>query len=193
MKKMKFLLAVLLCLAAFGLAACGGNPSLTTKHSFSINRNEIVMDAGDTFVLVAVCGDATVAYETDDASVAAVDEDGKITAVSAGETFITAKADEETLACKVTVQDPEYAVLFIDKEEQITAAQDAVVEITAVLTRDGMEKQTEFSWSVTNPSDCDLQTDGNSVLFKSDKAGEYVITAACDKAAAAITVTVLDR
>lgn len=193
MKKIKWVLVAVLCALSFGLVACGGevNTSPTTKYSFSINRNEIVMDTGDTFVLVAVCGDAAVIFETDDDTVATVDESGKITAVSEGETFISAKADGETLSCKVTVLAPEYAIVF-DKADEITVAKNAVIEINAALTRDGVEKQTEILWSVTNESGCSMQTNGNTVIFKSGTAGEYVITAKCDKAVGTVIVTVLD-
>ncbi len=190
MKKIKLLfLSALLCLAAFGLVACG-DPSLNTEHSMSINRNEIVMDAGDVFHLVAVCGDSEVTFETDDSAVATVDANGKITAVGEGETFITATAEGESRSCKVSVFAPEYEIVF-DKAENITLAQNAVVEIKATLLRDGVEKQTTFSWSVTNKAGCSLQADGDTVRFTSATAGEYVIKATCDKAVGSVTVTVL--
>lgn len=192
MKKIKLLfLSALLCLAAFGLVACG-DPSLNTEHSMSINRNEIVMDAGDVFHLVAVCGDSEVTFETDDSAVATVDANGKITAVGEGETFITATAEGESRSCKVSVFAPEYEIVF-DKAENITLAQNAVVEIKATLLRDGVEKQTTFSWSVTNESSCYLQANGNVCRFKSQTQGEYVITAKSDKAICSITITVIDK
>lgn len=192
MKKIKLLfLSALLCLAAFGLVACG-DPSLNTEHSMSINRNEIVMEVGDEFTLVAVCGDSTVLFETDDSNVVTVDENGKIIAIGEGETFVTAKAEGKHRSCKVTVVSPKYE-LVLDKSDKITVAKNTLIEITATLLRNGEEKQTEISWSVTNESSCYLQANGNVCRFKSQTQGEYVITAKSDKAICSITITVIDK
>lgn len=194
MKKRVSILTLLICLFACCFAACSKNasPSTTVTYSFSLNRTEITLDAGETFALVAVCGNATVAFDTSDAAVVTVDENGKITAVGAGETFVNATANGETRSCKVTVYAPEYK-LVLDKDDEITVAQNAAIEITATLLRDGVEKETKIEWSVTNAATCTLNANGSTAVFQSAAAGEYVITVSCDKGIATITVTVLDR
>lgn len=194
MKKIKIILLSLLCLIAFTIAGCKGKDDslLNTQHSISINRSEIVMEVGDEFTLVAVCGDSTVLFETDDSNVVTVDENGKIIAIGEGEAFVTAKAEGKHRSCKVTVVSPKYE-LVLDKSDKITVAKNTLIEITATLLRNGEEKQTEISWSVTNESSCYLQANGNVCRFESQTQGEYVITAKSDKAICAITITVIDK
>lgn len=193
MKKIKIILLSLLCLMAFSLVGCKEkDDSLNIQHSISLNRSEIVMDVGDEFTLVAVCGDATVLFETDDSNVVTVDKNGKMIAVGEGETFVTAIAEGQNRSCKVTVISPEYE-LVLDKADKIIVAKNSLIEITATLLRNGEEKQTEISWSVTNESGCNLKANGNVCQFKSQTQGEYVITAKSDKAICAITITVIDK
>ena len=110
MKKTKFFLPVLACLAlGMGLMACqnqsgdnsGGNQqsSQGQKSSSSAQPKIKVTAAGDKKTLligekVQLTADpADVTWQSSDAAIASVSESGEVTAVSGGEAIITAKKD----------------------------------------------------------------------------------------------------
>ena len=195
MKKIQCAVAFLICcLLCCEVTACKKNNQSNTEtveYTFSINRNEIVLDAGEEFTLIAVYGDKAVSFVSGNTAVVTVDGNGKIKAVAAGETFVTVKADGAEASCKITVFEPAYE-LSLSKSGEITVAKDAVIEIVATLTRDGVKKDTVIAWSVTNESGCTLDVNGDTAAFSGSAAGEYVITATCDKGECAVTITVLD-
>ena len=72
--------------------------------SVTLNREDMTLSAGETFVLKAQGNTTSVTWSTANSAVATVDGSGKVTAVSAGTTTITASWDGHTAKCIVRVK-----------------------------------------------------------------------------------------
>lgn len=78
-----------------------------TKTSIQLSARTISLENGYTARLTAKTSNGhPITYRSDKKSIATIDEKGNITAKKPGTATITAKADQTTATCKVTVQKP---------------------------------------------------------------------------------------
>ena len=196
MKKLKFILSMILCVATMSFSACSGlNGNKTAKGSdpvyiFSLNKSNLELETGESFALVAVHGEDTITYKSSDVSVATVDENGVVTAVSEGVAYIYINSESDGLSCKVTVSNPVYSI-ELSETGTVILANNATKSFMATSLSDGVEYNGEIVWSVTNAENCILTVDGNFVTFKSATAGVYTLTASNGKASASCEIKVL--
>ncbi len=81
------------------------SPSTTPEITITLSSSSIELKEGEIKTLTATISDTskTVTWSSDDTNVATV-ENGKVTANKAGTATITAKVDDKTATCKVTVK-----------------------------------------------------------------------------------------
>ncbi len=104
----KILAAALSLTAICCVAACAGEKPAEENVEISLNKTEIEIYEGETFRLTvtvtpADAQDKRVEWRTSDAAIATVEE-GLVTGKKAGETTVTARTNEKTVECKVTVK-----------------------------------------------------------------------------------------
>ena len=108
----KFL--ILTALATFMIASCEPEESTTEPvavEGIELNETSVTILVGETYRLTAAifpenAETQTVVWESSDTSIATVDETGLVKAVAAGETVITASAEDKSATCSVTVNEP---------------------------------------------------------------------------------------
>ena len=86
--------------------------------SIILNKTSLFLVEGDSETLVATvqpdnASNKTVTWSSSDESIATVNEQGKVTAVKEGYATITAKAEDKTVECQVTVSNREIPVSSI--------------------------------------------------------------------------------
>ncbi len=87
-----------------GTASTNTGDGGAAAASVTLNREDMTLSAGETFVLKAQGNTTSVTWSTANSAVATVDGSGKVTAVSAGTTTITASWDGHTAKCIVRVK-----------------------------------------------------------------------------------------
>lgn len=184
----RFVTTILFCtiaaLCAFGFAACGndGKKSVAVE-SVTLNKTELSLKAGEEESLTATVApenatDRTVSWTSDHPDIATV-ENGKVTAVAAGTATVTAKADNASATCAVTVTPAAYVKMT---QEEWIAAIDATLGATNVTVRsDSPELSTDgemltiscFDWKndVLAYLDHPGQTEWSYILFTEE--GDY--------------------
>ena len=107
----KLLYYSLFALTLLAVPSCGDDdedePTTIAVSGLTLDKETVTLEVGMTLTLTATvtpdnATDKTVTWTSSDASVATV-TDGKVTAVKEGEATISAKADDKTAECKVTV------------------------------------------------------------------------------------------
>lgn len=77
------------------------------KTQINLNKSSLTLERNGTAKLTATTSNQSeVTWKSSRTSIATVDENGKVTAIKPGEATITAKADQSTTTCKVTVKQP---------------------------------------------------------------------------------------
>ncbi|URZ00520.1 Ig-like domain-containing protein [Clostridium felsineum] len=95
-------------------ASCTVNVKDSTTISLNKSTDSINIGGIDNLVATVNSSDVGVTWTSSDNSIVTVDKDGKITGVKAGQATITATtADGKTVACVVTVNSSDKAVLSI--------------------------------------------------------------------------------
>lgn len=175
MKLKKTLVSVLACMLAFviafAFAAC--TPEEETPPSvtgITVEPTSTELDQGDTVALVvnATYDDDTtgrlyardgLTFESSAPTVADVTANGMVSAVAAGTATITAKLDDFTASCEVTVHSLELELsatsLQIEKDKTAT--------LTATVTRDGTVltgDDAKVVWTSSNDSVASVNADG---------------------------------
>ncbi len=197
-----FILALSLCIFQMGCdddKPVGENtagsvaPGVVVSHSFTINKNDVQLEQGQTFWLVASYGTSKLSYASDNPQVATISEEGLITAVETGVAYITvtSNATESKGICKVTVIHPEYTVKF-NSEADYSVFVGAHKFLSVTTLKDGVEYIDEVTWSVTDGAEI-IEENGLTAVFVADTAGTYVVNVTSGKnAQCQITITVLD-
>ncbi len=94
-------------------ANCSITVVTTPVSSVTLNKTSAYLEAGETVTLTATVkpddADKTVTWSTSDANVATVDN-GVVTAKKFGSAYITAKAEDKTANCSITVPKPNLSV-----------------------------------------------------------------------------------
>lgn len=111
--------------------------SYVAVASITIGETEIILNKGESTVLSATvlpadASNTTVTWSSSDISIVDVDQSGKITAKSGGSAIITAKAENHTATCSVTVVVPVTKITLEDEtlvlEEGNSATLTAIIE-----------------------------------------------------------------
>lgn len=87
-----------------GTASANTGDGGAAAASVTLNREDMTLSAGETFVLKPQGVTAAVTWSTANSAVATVDGSGKVTAVAAGTTTVTASWDGHTAKCIVRVK-----------------------------------------------------------------------------------------
>ena len=143
-------------------------------NTLALSATEATVYAGCSYQLVADTT-ASVTWSSSASSVASVSSEGIVTAQSAGTAVITAKAGTKSATCRITVKAGESVSL-----SHSTATVTAGKTFLARSYTDGV------TWSSGNTS---VATVNNGYIFAKSE-GKAVITAATDKGASTMLVTV---
>ena len=167
MKLKKIVLALVLCVvAALGLTACGG------AHTYTLNYANLKLSAGQEMQLAVTSepeGEFAVTYESSDPEVATVSETGMVKAVADGTAAITAKVDDVTLTCNVTVETAQYVYSLKYGAAILGVGAELKLEPSVLPAKD-------FSVSYAT-SDANVATVAADGTVKGVAAGKAVITA----------------
>lgn len=145
---------------------------------------------GKTYALKAtVTGtNKTVSWSSSNASVASVDKNGKVTAKTKGTATITAKVDDVSASCKVTVNESAKTTIKLDKTKvTLGAGEPCTLKAT-------VSPSQKVTWTSSNPKL--VKVDANGKLTVTKEIFNYFeveqtvkITAKAGSATATCTVT----
>ncbi len=188
---MKKIITIFLCLmCAFSFGACIGNAEdeklneATTTYNFSVNKNEIILEAKDTFQILATYGREEVSYSVKDSSIATVTDSGLVTAISEGVTYVTISAGGVNRTCKVNVVKYEYEVR-LNIPETVNMTVGTVLSLSAKLYRNDKQYDGSVSWSATGGT---ITPDGANAIFTATEKGVYTVTSSSEKGAIATCI-----
>lgn len=187
MKRLRFLISMLLCIAMlFSAAACNTD----TSDVYKLNKTSITLEVGQTEKL-SVSDDAgnavSAVFSSDDEAVATVAEDGTVTAVKAGTATITAKVNDSTsLTCSVTVTG-EPAPIEYDYALNYSSLTMREGEQKQLFVNVSPEKQITPEWSVEDDTVASISVNGTVSALKE---GKTTITAKVDGKTLTCEVTV---
>lgn len=179
MKKNR-LLAVLICLilsTCFSACANSSNSVPTTKYNLSLNKTSISLEVGQTFQLRAKYGEEIITFDTDDANIAAVSEDGMVTAINTGVAYINVQGGGQSLLCKVSVTNPDYAIVFDAKEQIVVKEGGTSFMLQALAYKDGAIFDSKIEYSVDKEGLEYIETKNKISFFLANDEGIYTITA----------------
>lgn len=153
--------------------AVSANADLAT---IKLNKTELILDLKDkkeeTLVATTKPEGLEVTWSTADGKVATVDsKTGKVTAVAIGETTITAKAKDGTIAtCKVTVKDSKSkdieptAIEFVMINPTVEINRTKTLKMETRLIPDNSNKNTERTFESSNEKVATIDTQGNVTI-----------------------------
>ena len=154
---------------------------IATGYVVKMSQSNASLQIGDTLSLNAIvyqdstAVEKTVIFSSSDDQVAEVDAEGTVTAKGAGEVSIIAKYEDSYAVCNLVVSTGAL-VLTIDKTTVKTRV-GAQVQLTAVLTENGVEKTAEIVWSAQNDA-VSVNADGTVTAKKS---GMSIVVAQCGR------------
>ncbi|MDE5685599.1 MAG: Ig-like domain-containing protein [Paramuribaculum sp.] len=185
--KTKLLSFAVLALASVGLCACSedGPNEPVIPTTIELSQSEIKLTAGQTAQVTATvenaADDSLIEWESADETVATVDQNGEITAVNPGTTTITAKCNDASASCEVTVVPPTTIAL---SQNELTLKIDETAQLTA--TAENADNN-PVEWTSSDETIATVDATG---LVSALAAGQATITAACNGATATCEVTV---
>ena len=188
MKRLRFLISMLLCIAMlFSAAACNTD----TSDVYKLNKTSITLEVGQTEKL-SVSDDAgnavSAVFSSDDEAVATVAEDGTVTAVKAGNATVTAKVnDSVSLTCSVTVTGGEEGPVEYDYALNYSSLTMRVSESKQLFVNVSPEKQITPEWSVEDDTIVSISANGTVTALKE---GKTKVSAAVDGKTLTCDVTV---
>lgn len=139
------------------------------KTSVSINKTEIAIERGETYVLSATTSNnKPVSWISSHTSVAVVDDNGKVTGLKPGETTITASVDGSKATCRVKVKHP---TVTLDRKK-VTLYRGQSIKLSAKVSSGAEPK-----WKSNRKSVAIVNPDGTVTAIKN---GTAVITATVD-------------
>ncbi len=198
MRKKSIIISILclFCLVscALGLLACDNSQKESNQgeSKFIVVVDEYELEVGSSQNILALHDNKSeIKYTSENTGIATVNSNGEIYGVSSGITFIEVKAKSQTVMCKVTVTDTEYAVVIGYGNVNLIVGSD--IKFTAKLLKNGSFYDGDVIWSVTKQEKCVFTSDKNSAEFKATTVGDYVITATSDKASATCNVKVVSN
>lgn len=178
-------------------ASAGGKSSTCTVKvstkvvsvtSITLDKTSLSMKVGETETITATVNpdnatDKNVTWTSSDESVAKV-ADGKVTAVKSGKATITAKCEDKTAECAVTVTVPTGSVT-LDKTS-LSLAVGETAQLTATVKPDDATDKTVV-WTSSDESVAEVINGKVTAL----KSGTTTITARCGGKSAECIVTVI--
>lgn len=178
-------------------ASAGGKSSTCTVKvstkvvsvtSITLDKTSLSMKVGETETITATVNpdnatDKNVTWTSSDESVAKV-ADGKVTAVKSGKATITAKCEDKTAECAVTVTLPTGSVT-LDKTS-LSLAVGETAQLTATVKPDDATDKTVV-WTSSDESVAEVINGKVTAL----KSGTTTITARCGGKSAECIVTVI--
>ncbi len=185
--KTKLLSFAVLAMASIGLCACSeddpNEPVIPT--TIELSQSEIKLTAGQTAQLTATvengADDCLIEWESADETVATVDQNGEITAVNPGTTTITAKCNDASASCEVTVVPPTTISL---SQNEMTLKTGETAQLTA--TAENADSH-PVEWTSSDETVATVDATG---LISALANGNATITAECNGATAVCEVTV---
>lgn len=185
--KTKLLSFAVLAMASIGLCACSeddpNEPVIPT--TIELSQSEIKLTAGQTAQLTATvengADDCLIEWESADETVATVDQNGEITAVNPGTTTITAKCNDASASCEVTVVPPTTISL---SQNEMTLKTGETAQLTA--TAENADSH-PVEWTSSDETVATVDATG---LISALATGNATITAECNGATAVCEVTV---
>ena len=169
------------------IAECTVNISVDVE-SVTLDKTTLSLTVGETATLTATvkpddATDKNVTWTSSDESVAKV-ADGKVTAVKSGKATITAKCEDKTAECAVTVTVPTGSVT-LDKTS-LSLAVGETAQLTATVKPDDATDKTVV-WTSSDESVAEVINGKVTAL----KSGTTTITARCGGKSAECIVTVI--
>ena len=167
--------------------------SVVAVSSITLDKSSLELTEGETATLVATvkpdnATDKTVTWTSDKASVATVDASGKVTAKAEGTATITAKANDKTATCTVTVKKIVVAVESITLDiTSLILNEGETITLTATVKPDNASDKT-VTWSSSNPTKATVDQSGTITAIAE---GTVNITAKAGDKTATCTVTVM--
>ena len=169
------------------IAECTVNISVDVE-SVTLDKTTLSLTVGETATLTATvkpddATDKNVTWTSSDESVSKV-ADGKVTAVKSGKATITAKCEDKTAECAVTVTVPTGSVT-LDKTS-LSLAVGETAQLTATVKPDDATDKTVV-WTSSDESVAEVINGKVTAL----KSGTTTITARCGGKSAECIVTVI--
>lgn len=194
MRSLLFFLVVL-------ITACGGGstepsaPPPVPVASILIDPASVSLTPGGTRTLTATTRDATggvlpgraITWTSANASVATVSTSGTVTAVAPGATTVTAASEGRSATVTVTVLSPVTSVTI--SGDLSPKVGDSYTYTATARTADGNIAVRPISWSVTDPTKAQMNTNGAMVPLA---AGAITLRATIDGAPWIIVATAYD-
>ncbi len=172
-------------------SALSENRSVGEAKSLTLSEHELNMQVGDTepldaLVMPEFAYNNDVTWESSDTSVCEVSSNGIVTAKGAGSAEITAKTDDLTDSCIITVSESTQVTgITLDKTSVELTEIDSVYPIHASV-KDAVWKSDDESVAAVNNGVITAVGAGTTTVIASDAVGKY--SASCT-----VTVTVSDN
>ena len=173
-----------------GYDAKGVTVTTPVKPSVKLDKTSLTLTKGKTYTLkTAITGtNKAVSWSSSNSSVASVDKSGKVTAKTKGTVTITAKVDDVSASCKVTVNEPAKTTIKLNKTKvTLGAGEPCTLKAT-------VNPSQKVTWTSSNPKL--VKVDSNGKLTVTNEIFNYFeveqtvkITAKAGNATATCTVT----
>ena len=160
------------------------------KPSVKLDRTSLTLTKGKTYTLkTTVTGtNKAVSWSSSNSSVASVDKNGKVTAKTKGTATITAKVDDVSASCKVTVNEPAKTTIKLNKTKvTLGAGEPCTLKAT-------VSPSQKVTWTSSNPKLVKVDSNGkltvtNDIFNYFEVEQTVKITAKAGNATATCTVT----
>lgn len=164
----------------------------THVTSIALNKTDLSLKVGESENLVATVNpnnatDKTVTWSTSDASIATVDHNGKVVAMKEGITTITAKAEEITATCTITITASQIAVSSVELNRAKMFLKEGESETLIVTVKPEYATDKTVTWSSSDVAVATVDEDGKVTALKEGNAS---ITAKAGEKTATCSVTV---
>lgn len=185
MKKTRLWLSVLIvmlfsCLLT-AFTACGGDKKEENVVEIQLNHQTYSLDLHEQVQLVATTKntEGTVTFQSSAPDVATVDESGLVKSVKVGKSTITAKVEDKSAACEITVTNSGTAPVLEVSLNTLGINKDAEFTVNASVTYKGasVTDTVAYTWAVSQGAPSDLisltpSADGKSAVVKGLEYGE---------------------
>lgn len=146
----------------------------------TLNKTAVTITAGNTYQLNALTNGkiSKASWQTSDSSIARVNSSGKVTGIKAGTATITAKLNDQTLTCKVTVKPK----ISLNKTKYTMYVGEKLILKASV-----KGSSSPVTWKSRSSSIASVDKNG---VVKALKAGKTTITASVGGVSAKCVITV---
>lgn len=173
-----------------GYDAKGVTVTTSVKPSVKLDKTNLTLTKGKTYTLkTTITGtNKTVSWSSSNSSVASVDKNGKVTAKTKGTATITAKVDDVSASCKITVNETAKTTIKLDKTKvTLGAGEPCTLKAT-------VSPSQKVTWTSSNPKLVKVDSNGKLTVTKDifnyfEVEQTVKITAKAGNATATCTVT----